>query len=83
MRCLDVRRYDFTGGGGTPIFYHRFCANLVSGPGEQWGFKPPKPPVASTLGDSQHTSLAPDKELNNLILYDRFSMSPCTEVTNF
>jgi len=31
-----IRRYDITG-GGTPIFSHQFCANLVSGPGGQSG----------------------------------------------
>jgi len=48
--------------GDTPIFSHRFCANLMSGPGGQWGgFKPPlggfKPPVASPLDMSLCTSL--------------------------
>ena len=34
-----VRHYG--GGEGTPIFSHRFCANLVSGPGGQWGVQTP------------------------------------------
>jgi len=27
---------------GTPIFSNRFCANLVSGPGGQWGVQAPR-----------------------------------------
>ena len=41
-----VRHYGW--GGGTPIFSHRFCANLVSGPGGQWGGGS-NPSVASPL----------------------------------
>ena len=44
----QIRYY---GEGVPPIFSHRFCANLMSGPGGQWGFKPPKPAVASPLPD--------------------------------
>ena len=40
-----VRHYG--GAGVPPIFSHRFCANLVSGPGGQWGGS--NPPVASPL----------------------------------
>ena len=28
--------------GDTPIFSHRFCANLMSGPGGQWGVQTPR-----------------------------------------
>ena len=29
----QVRHYGGGSGGSTPLFYHRFCANLMSGPG--------------------------------------------------
>ena len=35
--------------GVTPIFSHRFCTNVVNGPGGQWGRLKSPPPVASTL----------------------------------
>ena len=31
-------------GGGYPIFSHRFYANLMSGPGGQWGVQTPQTP---------------------------------------
>jgi len=37
-----IRMYDIKGEGGIPIFSHRFCANLVSGPGGQWGVETPQ-----------------------------------------
>jgi len=39
-------------GGGTPsirTIFHWFGTNLVSGPGKEWGFKPPTLPVALPL----------------------------------
>ena len=38
-----IHRYNIMGGGGTPVFSHQFCANLVSGPRGQ------PLPVASPL----------------------------------
>ena len=47
--------YDITGEGVPPIFSHRFCANLVSGPeASGGGGQTPKPsPVASPLAAIQ------------------------------
>ena len=45
-------------GGVPPIFSHRFCANLVSGPGGQWGVQtPPKPPPPRGLATDSYIDL--------------------------
>jgi len=56
----------YGGCGGYPYIFHQFCANLVGGPEDSGGVKPPKPlrglanaPDATIIYDKNHTDFLP------------------------